>query len=83
MFTRSPIRLVVERTNSSNQPRIKELQLQLTPYLGADAATFCKELWSLCLSAQSSDSGVPQELVEARKAELLREQVCPDDTFAM
>jgi serine/arginine repetitive matrix protein 1 len=59
------------------QPDIKNIQYQLTGFLEADAAIFCKELWKLLLSAQSSPQGVPKELLEAKKAELIQEKVCP------
>ncbi|CBX95634.1 hypothetical protein IAQ61_004460 [Plenodomus lingam] len=58
-------------------PKIKEIQIQLTGFLGKDTATFCKELWDLMLSAQESPMGVPRELLEAKKLELQREQPLP------
>ena len=58
-----------------NQPNIKVLQIQLTGFLEKDTAPFCKELWKLCLSAQSNAQGVPQELLEAKKLELIQEKV--------
>lgn len=51
------------------------MQIQLTGFLDKDTASFCKELWGLCLSAQSSPQGVPKELLEAKKAELMQEKV--------
>jgi serine/arginine repetitive matrix protein 1 len=57
------------------QPKIKEIQIQLTGFLNKDTAPFCKELWDLMLSAQDSPMGVPRELLEAKKAELQQEQV--------
>lgn len=39
-----------------------------------DTAKFCKELWSLCLSAQENPQGVPKELLEAKKLELIQEK---------
>ncbi|KAH0559586.1 hypothetical protein GP486_003902 [Trichoglossum hirsutum] len=59
----------------SRFPEIKRLQIQLTGFLDKDTARFCKELWSLCLSAQSNPQGVPKELLEAKKMELLQEKV--------
>lgn len=56
------------------QPDIKSLQIQLTGFLDKDTAPFCKELWNLCLSAQSSPQGVPKELLEAKKMELIQEK---------
>ncbi|KAI1172431.1 PWI domain-containing protein [Nemania sp. FL0916] len=55
-------------------PDIKSLQIQLTGFLDKDTAPFCKELWKLCLSAQSSPQGVPKELLEAKKLELIQEK---------
>lgn len=51
------------------------LQIQLTGFLDKDTAKFCKELWLLCLSAQSNPQGVPKELLEAKKLELIQEKV--------
>ncbi|MCJ1478486.1 hypothetical protein MMC13_007166 [Lambiella insularis] len=59
-------------------PDIKVLQIQLTGFLDKDTARFCKELWSLCLSAQSNAQGVPKELLEAKKLELIQEKVRED-----
>ncbi|MCJ1409193.1 hypothetical protein MMC19_003271 [Ptychographa xylographoides] len=55
-------------------PEIKVLQIQLTGFLDKDTAKFCKELWLLCLSAQSNPQGVPKELLEAKKLELIQEK---------
>ena len=57
------------------QPDIKVLQIQLTGFLDKDTAKFCKELWNLCLSAQDNPQGVPKELLEAKKLELIQEKV--------
>lgn len=51
------------------------MQIQLTGFLDKDTASFCKELWKLCLSAQSNPQGVPKELLEAKKLELIQEKV--------
>lgn len=51
------------------------MQIQLTGFLDKDTAGFCKELWKLCLSAQSNPQGVPKELLEAKKLELIQEKV--------
>lgn len=58
------------------QPNIKEMQIQLTGFLGQkECAAFCKELWNLMISAQESTAGVPKELLEAKKLEMKQEQV--------
>ena len=51
------------------------LQIQITGFLDKDTANFCKELWLLCLSAQSNPQGVPKELLEAKKNELIQAKV--------
>ncbi|PBP24598.1 hypothetical protein BUE80_DR004413 [Diplocarpon rosae] len=55
-------------------PDIKKMQIQLTGFLDKDTATFCKDLWKLCLSAQANPQGVPKELLEAKKLELIQEK---------
>ncbi|KAM0437688.1 hypothetical protein ACHAPT_002053 [Fusarium lateritium] len=55
-------------------PDIKSLQIQLTGFLDKDTASFCKDLWRLLLSAQASPQGVPKELLEAKKLELIQEK---------
>ncbi|KAJ3486867.1 hypothetical protein NLG97_g6527 [Lecanicillium saksenae] len=56
-------------------PDIKAIQIQLTGFLDKDTARFCQELWKLFLSAQDSPQGVPKELLEAKKLELMQEKV--------
>lgn len=51
------------------------MQIQLTGFLEKETASFCKEMWKLFLSAQASPQGVPQELLEAKKLELIQEKV--------
>ncbi len=57
------------------QPDIRSMQIQLTGFLDKDTPTFCKDLWKLLLSAQMSPQGVPKELLEAKKMELMQEKV--------
>lgn len=57
------------------QPDIKSLQIQLTGFLEKDTPTFCKDLWNHCISAQTSPQGIPRELLEAKKNELIKEKV--------
>lgn len=44
-------------------------------FLGKNAAKFSKELWALFLSAQENPNGVPPQLLEAKKEELLKQRV--------
>merc|ERR1711939_730260 len=69
------IELCFNLLEGSRYPDIKSLQISLTGFLDKDAAKFCKELWNLCLSAQSNPQGVPKELLEAKKLELMQEKV--------
>ncbi|GJN83653.1 hypothetical protein PLIIFM63780_007202 [Purpureocillium lilacinum] len=63
-------------------PDIKSIQIQLTGFLDKDTASFCKELWNMLLSAQSNKSGVPQELLEAKKLELMQKTRLRDEAIA-
>ncbi|KAA8645918.1 PWI domain-containing protein [Aspergillus tanneri] len=69
------IELCFNLLEGSRFPDIKSLQIQLTGFLDKDTARFCKELWSLCLSAQENAQGVPKELLEAKKLELIQEKI--------
>ncbi|KAI9895046.1 MAG: hypothetical protein M1814_000271 [Vezdaea aestivalis] len=69
------IELCFNLLESNRFPDIKKLQIQLTGFLEKDTAKFCKELWSLCLSAQLNPQGVPKELLEAKKLELIQEKI--------
>ncbi|TKW60226.1 putative pwi domain-containing protein [Colletotrichum tanaceti] len=68
------IELCFNLIEGSRHPDIKSLQIQLTGFLDKDTAPFCKDLWKLCLSAQTSPQGVPKELLEAKKLELIQEK---------
>ncbi|KAK6226663.1 PWI domain-containing protein [Colletotrichum tabaci] len=68
------IELCFNLIEGSRYPDIKSLQIQLTGFLDKDTAPFCKDLWKLCLSAQTSPQGVPKELLEAKKLELIQEK---------
>ena len=75
-----PIRMYTQKlkvlySSDDWQPKIKEIQIQLTGFLNKDTPAFCKELWDLMLSAQDSPMGVPKETLEAKKLELQQEQV--------
>ncbi|TGO80705.1 hypothetical protein BELL_0002g00270 [Botrytis elliptica] len=69
------IELCFNLIEGSRYPDIKKLQISLTGFLDKDTPGFCKELWKLCLSAQASPQGVPKELLEAKKLELIQEKI--------
>lgn len=79
-FVRLPLKTLyyVLSLTQNTQPDIKVIQIQLSFFLGQDTPAFCKELWTLCLSAQANPQGVPKELLEAKKLELIQEKVCND-----
>ncbi|KAL5971356.1 Serine/arginine repetitive matrix protein 1 [Taenia solium] len=61
---------------SDQFPDPKEIQINLTAFLGSKSARiFVTELWDLLLSAMNTTGGVPAILLEARKAELLGSKV--------
>ncbi|KAK7430854.1 hypothetical protein QQZ08_002643 [Neonectria magnoliae] len=72
------IELCFNLIEGSRYPDIKSLQIQLTGFLDKDTAPFCKDLWRLLLSAQGSPQGVPKELLEAKKLELIQEKMEAD-----
>ncbi|KAF2750640.1 PWI domain-containing protein [Sporormia fimetaria CBS 119925] len=59
-------------------PKIKEIQIQLEGFLNKECAAFCKDLWNKMLDAQNNETGVPKDLLEAKKMEILREQANRD-----
>ncbi|OAA54752.1 PWI domain-containing protein [Niveomyces insectorum RCEF 264] len=69
------IELCYNLIESSRNPDIKALQIQLTGFLESHTPEFCKELWTLLLSAQTSPQGIPRELLEAKKMELIQEKI--------
>ncbi|EGS19044.1 uncharacterized protein CTHT_0056660 [Thermochaetoides thermophila DSM 1495] len=71
------IELIFNLIEGTRNPDIKALQIQLTGFLDKDTPAFCKELWKLLLSAQNSPQGVPKELLEAKKLELMQEKTRP------
>ncbi|RKU42344.1 hypothetical protein DL546_005595 [Coniochaeta pulveracea] len=69
------IELIYNLIEGPRYPDIKSIQIQLTGFLDKDTPAFCKELWKLFLSAQDSPQGVPKELLEAKKLELIQEKI--------
>ncbi|CAK7266554.1 hypothetical protein SEPCBS57363_002148 [Sporothrix epigloea] len=61
------IELCYNLIESARNPDIKSLQIQLTGFLESQTPEFCKELWTLLLSAQTNPQGIPRELLEAKK----------------
>lgn len=53
----------------------KEVQISLTGFMEKNTGKFMKELWTLLLSAQKTDSGVPQQFLDAKEEETRKKQV--------
>ncbi|XP_043815427.1 serine/arginine repetitive matrix protein 1 isoform X3 [Manihot esculenta] len=52
----------------------KEVQISLTGFMEKNTGKFMKELWTLLLSAQKTDSGVPQQFLDAKEEETRKKQ---------
>ncbi|PUZ39665.1 hypothetical protein GQ55_9G351700 [Panicum hallii var. hallii] len=59
----------------------KKIQIQLTGFMEKNTVKFMKELWSLLLSAQQNASGVPQQFLDAKEAEI-QQKKAEDDRIA-
>ncbi|ODQ65994.1 PWI domain-containing protein [Nadsonia fulvescens var. elongata DSM 6958] len=55
-------------------PNIKLIQLQLKGFLEDDAGSFCSQVWDLLLSAQIDSHGIPEQLLEEKKQQIVRER---------
>lgn len=68
------------RTNLFVSPRPqfpcpKKMQINLTGFLnGRNARQFMEELWALLLSAQESETGIPEEFIQQKKEEILKRE---------
>ncbi|XP_065878609.1 uncharacterized protein [Euphorbia lathyris] len=52
----------------------KEVQISLTGFMEKNTGKFMKELWTLLLSAQRNESGVPQQFLDAKEEETRKKQ---------
>ncbi|XP_039786739.1 serine/arginine repetitive matrix protein 1-like isoform X3 [Panicum virgatum] len=59
----------------------KKIQIQLTGFMEKNTVKFMKELWTLLLSAQQNASGVPQQFLDAKEAEI-QQRKAEDDRIA-
>lgn len=50
------------------------MQIQLTGFLESKAGVFVERLWKLLLSAQTSIAGIPQEILEKKKLEIIEKR---------
>ncbi|XP_004349409.2 hypothetical protein CAOG_02659 [Capsaspora owczarzaki ATCC 30864] len=66
---------VIAELEKDRFPDPRKMQLNLTGFLEGNTPDFMLELWKLLLSAQSSPGGVPQQLIEQKKQEILQRKV--------
>lgn len=61
--------------SSIKYPCPKKMQINMTGFLnGKNARQFMDELWALLLSAQESETGIPEEFIQQKKDEILRRE---------
>ena len=53
----------------------RKMQLSLTGFMEKNTGRFMKELWELLLSAQANPSGIPQQFLDEKAAELRAKKV--------
>lgn len=58
--------------DASLDPR--DLQINITGFLGAKAKVFMEELWELLVEASRSPLGIPSQLLEAEKQQIEQQQ---------
>jgi serine/arginine repetitive matrix protein 1 len=61
---------VYEQLEGKKEVDPRLLQINLTGFLENNTRRFCKELWTLLISAASGPSGIPQQFLDAKAAEL-------------
>jgi len=61
----------INQLESTNTPHPKSIQINLTGFLNAkNARTFMGELWPMLVSAMKNPHGIPDALIEAKRAEM-------------
>uniref|UniRef100_A0A182QNJ4 Serine/arginine repetitive matrix protein 1 n=1 Tax=Anopheles farauti TaxID=69004 RepID=A0A182QNJ4_9DIPT len=69
------VEFVYNQLEEEKFPCPKKMQINLTGFLnGKNARLFMEDLWSLLLSAQDSDTGIPAEFIQAKKEEILKRE---------
>jgi len=64
--------MAINLLEQHNDPR--QIQIQITPFLEDKSEKFVTELWKLLLSAQTSVSGIPEELMSKVKEEIKKKE---------
>lgn len=69
------ISLLFNMLETTKNPDPKDIQINLTGFLESNTKEFMSELWTMLLSAQTNPLGIPQQLLDEKKAELMKGQV--------
>lgn len=71
---------VMNQLEADKTPDPKTMQINLTGFLNArKAREFMGELWTLLHSASNSPNGIPEQLIEAKKQEILAREEAKKD----
>lgn len=55
------------------EPNIKQIHLQMIDFLGEEEALkFCSKLWELLISGSQDEDGIPKELIEEKRKEMMK-----------
>lgn len=67
------VEFVYNQLEDKKFPCPKKMQINMTAFLdGKNARQFMDELWALLLSAQASESGIPELFIQQKKDEILK-----------
>ncbi|KAJ1908974.1 hypothetical protein IWQ60_011420, partial [Tieghemiomyces parasiticus] len=56
----------------SESPDPKDMQINLTGFLGDKSSPFMRDLWKMLINAQAAIGGIPPEILEIKKQEILK-----------
>eukprot|EP00467_Chlorarachnion_reptans_P014374 CAMPEP_0114492892 /NCGR_PEP_ID=MMETSP0109-20121206/3810_1 /TAXON_ID=29199 /ORGANISM="Chlorarachnion reptans, Strain CCCM449" /LENGTH=220 /DNA_ID=CAMNT_0001669791 /DNA_START=14 /DNA_END=676 /DNA_ORIENTATION=- len=65
------IGLVFNLLEAKKNPDPKDMQIQLTGFLEGKTKGFMAELWPMLVSASRNPTGIPKDILDAKKAEIL------------
>lgn len=57
------------------EPDPRLIHINLSGFLESNTAKFVENLWSLLVSAQDTPSGIPQKILDQKKAEIAEKKV--------
>ena len=70
------IEYVFSQLEQSQYPDGKSMQMMMTGFLGkTKSRVFMEDLWNILADAQENEFGLPRELIEMKKTEMLKKKV--------